>query len=101
MCPLLSAPSTASSSCLTPSPYLSGPFSFRQQILPLCRISRSTKTSHGQEFLSSGQFNDQPILPYTSRKQAHPFANCSIPLDLLQKKIPLSMLIRSGCSIRA
>src|ERR1700722_4095612 len=50
MCPLLSAPSTASSSCLTPSPYLSGPFSFRQQIVPLCRISRSTASSPSLEF---------------------------------------------------
>src|ERR1700677_3973904 len=50
MCPLLRAPSTASSSCLTPSPYLSGPFSFRQQIVPLCRISRSTASSPSLEF---------------------------------------------------
>src|ERR1700722_15708987 len=50
MCPLLSAPSTASSSCLTPSPYLSGPLSFRQQMVPLCRISRSTASSPSLEF---------------------------------------------------
>src|ERR1700749_4961916 len=84
MCPLLSAPSTASSSCLTPSPYLSGPFSFRLQIVPLCRISRSTASSPGQEFavsfyspkvknaVLSDQINNQPIRPYTSsRQRAH------------------------------
>src|SRR5271156_5272389 len=71
MCPLLMAPSTASSSCLTPSPYLSGPFSFRQQMLPLCRMSRSTSFSPSHEFslhpkcclLVSDQINNQPILP--------------------------------------
>src|ERR1700743_3866460 len=50
MCPLVRALSTASSSCLTPSPYLSGPLSFRQQMLPLCRISSSTSSSPSQEF---------------------------------------------------
>src|SRR5271165_3232823 len=77
MCPLVSAPSTASSSCLTPSPYLSGPFNFRQQMLPLCRISRSTSSpspSHQSSLHPkcclpvSDQINNQPVLPHTSSR---------------------------------